>query len=58
MTTEDDDGMVLGCRRIDDMMDGMTGKALLLEGNTLSLPTVAGSSVLRALGSRSVAATN
>jgi hypothetical protein len=48
--------MVIRCRS-GDMM-GMAGKAPRLERHTFLLPTVAGTSVLRALGSRSVAATN
>lgn len=39
-------------------MDGMMGETLLVEGHAFSLPTVAGASVLKALGSSSVAATN
>lgn len=39
-------------------MDDMMGETLLVEGHAFSLPTVAGASVLKALGSNSVAATN
>lgn len=58
MTTEDEDGVVLRCRSTGGMMDGMMEETLLVEGHAFSLPTVAGASVLKALGSSSVAATN
>lgn len=62
MTTEDEGGVVLRCRStggmMDGMMDGMMGETLPVEGHAFSLPTVAGASVLKALGSSSVAATN
>ena len=53
--TEDGDGMVLRRRR-KWRYDGIAGKAPGLERHTL--PTVAGTSVLRVLGSRAVAAAN